>query len=136
MHWHAYQWTGAGAERANEAERRPTSPDFLTSPLPPMRTGDWLAKPASRVAGTYDDIAAAAGWLADQYLTVSGLLLHPDRIPLDDRINDARDLLPRGVDVQWGEWLLGGRFVSLGVICCPNRHVPHLCPIRRTGAAR
>src|SRR5690606_33422090 len=32
MHWHAYQWTGAGADRENEAERRPGSPDFPTLP--------------------------------------------------------------------------------------------------------
>ncbi|NUW32447.1 hypothetical protein HTZ77_13550 [Nonomuraea sp. SMC257] len=45
----------------------------------------------------------------------------------------AADALARGVDVQWGEWLQGGRFVSLGLICCcPNRHVMHRCP---TGAS-
>ncbi|MEV3979799.1 hypothetical protein [Nonomuraea sp. NPDC049758] len=31
MHWHAYLWTGNGAERGREAERRPGSPDFPTS---------------------------------------------------------------------------------------------------------
>ncbi|MFI7112875.1 hypothetical protein ACIBK9_41645 [Nonomuraea sp. NPDC050227] len=54
MHWHAYLWTGNGAERGREAERRPGSPDFPTSPLPPMRTGDWLAKQAARVAATFE----------------------------------------------------------------------------------
>ncbi|MER6583962.1 hypothetical protein [Nonomuraea sp. NPDC001023] len=130
MHWHAYQWTGSGVERGDEAGRRPSSPDFPTSPLPPMRTGDWLAKPSARVAGTFDDVTAAVKWLADQYHVVSGLLLHPDRVPLDDRLGTARDAISRGVDVQWGEWLHGGRFATVGMICCPNRHVPHPCPTR------
>lgn len=40
MHWHAYLWTGNGAERGREAE----PPGFATSPLPPMRTGDVLPR--------------------------------------------------------------------------------------------
>ncbi|SET47576.1 hypothetical protein [Nonomuraea wenchangensis] len=130
MHWHAYRWTGNGADRGNEGERRPSSPDFPGSHLPPMRTGDWLAKPASRIADTFHGAEDAVGWLAGEYGKVGAALLCGDRIPLEDRLADARDLLPRGVDVQWGEWMQGGRFVTLGVICCPNRHVPHPCPLR------
>lgn len=131
MHWHAYQWTGAGADRADEAGRRTSSPGFATSPLPPMRTGDWLAKPASHVAATFEDVEAAARWLAAEYAKAVPALLTPDRVPLAERLGTARDLLARGVDVQWGEWLQGGRFVTLGVVCCPNLHVPHPCPLRR-----
>ncbi|MET7339676.1 hypothetical protein [Nonomuraea sp. NPDC005650] len=132
MHWHAYQWTGNGADRANEAERRPASPDFPTSLLPPMRTGDWLAKPASRIAATFHEVSEAAEWLAAEYGKVCGALLLPEGIPLEDRLGYACDALPRGVDVQWGEWLQGARFAGIGVICCPNRHVTHPCPIRRS----
>ncbi|MGI5283553.1 hypothetical protein ACQEVF_09500 [Nonomuraea polychroma] len=135
MHWHAYQWTGNGADRTNEAERRPTSPDFPTSPLPPMRTGDWLAKPASRIAATFEDVSEAAGWLAAEYGKVGGALLLPERIPLESRLEYALDALPRGVDVQWGEWLQGARFATIGMICCPNRHLAHPCPVRRSVAA-
>jgi hypothetical protein len=131
MHWHAYQWTGPGTERGNEAERRTTSTDFLSSPVPPMRTGDWLAKPAARVARTFEDALQAAAWMAAEYAKVRGALLLPERVPLEDRLETVADLLPRGVDVQWGEWLQGGRFVTIGVICCPNRHVSHPCPVRR-----
>ncbi|MGI5284152.1 hypothetical protein ACQEVF_12525 [Nonomuraea polychroma] len=131
MHWHAYQWTGAGVERENEAERRPDSPDFRASALPPMRTGDWLAKPASRIAASFDDVEAAIGWLTAAYGEIRDVLHTPDRVPLEDRLGAARDLLRRGVDVQWGEWLQGGRFATIGMICCPNRQVPHPCPIRR-----
>ncbi|MFI6706608.1 hypothetical protein ACIBF7_09270 [Nonomuraea sp. NPDC050478] len=130
MHWHAYQWTGPGTERANEADRRPTSPEFLTSLLPPMRTGDWLLKHRSRMAATFEEVAAAVVWMADEYAKARTALLPPEQIPVNERLDTARDLLPRGVDVQWGEWLHGGRFVTIGVICCPNRHAPHPCPAR------
>ncbi|MFI7613820.1 hypothetical protein ACIBP6_21580 [Nonomuraea terrae] len=131
MHWHAYRWAGAGADRDDEEERRPSSPEFRASALPPMRTGDWLAKPASRIAAGFDDVDEAVAWLAAEYGKVRGVLLHPEGVPLDERLANARDLLPRGVDVQWGEWLRGGRFVTIGVICCPNRHAAHPCPTGR-----
>ena len=87
MHWHAYRWTGAGAERGDDAVRRPDSPDFRTSPLPPMLTGDWLAKPASRIAASFDDAEAAVSWLAAAYGEIRGLLPVPaaDPVPLPDR---------------------------------------------------
>lgn len=131
MHWHAYLWNGAGSDRANEAERRPSSPDFVTSAVPPMRTGDWLAKPASRVTATFDEVEQATRWMANEYARTRNLLQPPEGVPLEDRLAIALDLLPRGVDVQWGEWLQGGRFITISAICCPNRHVPHPCPIRR-----
>ncbi|WP_043613908.1 hypothetical protein [Nonomuraea candida] len=131
MHWHAYQWTGPGAERGEEAGRRPSSPDFPSSLLPPMRTGDWLAKPASRIAATFDEPGRAAGWMAAEYAKARDALLRPEGVPLEERVETAADLLARGVDAQWGEWLQGGRFATIGVVCCPNRHVTHPCPIRR-----
>ncbi|RSM95596.1 hypothetical protein DMB42_49520 [Nonomuraea sp. WAC 01424] len=131
MHWHAYLWTGAGTDRASEAERRPSSPDFATSPLPPMRTGDWLAKPAARVAATFEEAGQATTWMAAEYTKTRDQLHPPEELPLEGRLDSALDLLPRGVDVQWGEWLQSGRFLTIGVICCPNRHVTHPCPIRR-----
>ncbi|MGP4101113.1 hypothetical protein [Nonomuraea sp. KM90] len=134
MHWHAYRWTGTGAERGNEDERRPASPGFRASPLPPMRTGDWLAKPASRVAATFDDARQATEWMAGEYAKVGEALLLPEAVPIEERLRIALDLLTRGVDVQWGEWLEGGRFITIGVICCPNRQVRHPCPIRRPHA--
>ncbi|MEV4548742.1 hypothetical protein ACI2LC_11660 [Nonomuraea wenchangensis] len=135
MHWHAYQWTGNGADRGGESGRRPGSPGFPSSPLPPMRTGDWLVKPASRIAGSFDDVEDAACWLAHEYGKARVSLIRPERITLEERLAHARDALPRGVDVQWGEWLKAGRFVTLGMICCPNRHVSHPCPVRSRAAS-
>jgi len=131
MHWHAYTWVGSGEEREREDERRPGSPDFAGSLLPPMRTGDWLARPASRIRASFDDPGRAVEWLATQYAQIRGAFPRPDRVGLTARLDGAADALPRGVDVQWGEWLTGGRFATISVICCPNRHVTHPCPIRR-----
>ncbi|MEV3983594.1 hypothetical protein [Nonomuraea sp. NPDC049758] len=125
MHWHAYTWFGNGQDLKHEAERRPTSPDFPTSALPPMRTGDWLIKPRSRIAETFADAVKAGEWMAAAYAAQRP---DSDRIPVVERLVTSVDLLPRGVDVQWGEWLPGGRFITIGVICCPNRHVDHPCP--------
>ncbi|MGW4402839.1 hypothetical protein ACWEJ6_02355 [Nonomuraea sp. NPDC004702] len=112
MHWHAYLWTGNGAERGREAERRAGSPDFPTSPLPPMRTGDWLAKPAARVVATFEIPEPATKWLAAEYGKTRDQLQPPEGIPL------------------------GERLATIGVICCPNRHVSHSCPINRPHGRR
>ncbi|MEV4062654.1 hypothetical protein [Nonomuraea dietziae] len=132
LHWHCYTWTGHGPDLAREGERRPTSPDFLGSPLPPMRTGDWLAKPRTRISISTDDVAAATEWLRAQYEQAAPSFLHPDQeqlLGLASRLETARNLLPLGVDIQWGIWLTSGRFASMGAICCPNKHVPHPCPV-------
>lgn len=131
MHWHGYHWTGSGTDRGNEAERRPSSPDFRTSLLPPMRTGDWLVKPPNRIGQTCDSVGAAVEWLGGRYDAVRGTFLHGEGVPLTARLEAAADLLSRGVDVQWSEWLTGGRFVTIGMICCPNRHLTHPCPTGR-----
>ncbi|WP_219470364.1 hypothetical protein [Nonomuraea rhizosphaerae] len=131
MHWHAYTWLGNDDERGREDERRPGSAEFAGSHVPPMRTGDWLARPAARIRASFEDPARAVEWLEAQYGQIRGAFLHPDRIGPGARLEAAADALPRGVDVQWGEWLTGGRFAAISVICCPNRHVPHPCPIRR-----
>lgn len=94
-----------------------------------MRTGDWLAKPAARIAATFGEVEPAVAWLAEQYAVHEAAFPHPDGVGLDARLEMAADMLACGVDVQWGEWLSGGRFVTAGVVCCPNRHVAHPCPV-------
>jgi hypothetical protein len=71
--------------------------------------------------------------LADAYRQIRAELPLPG-VLLEERLEAALDLLPRGVDVRWGEWLRGGRFVTIGVVCCPNQHVP--CPMRRPASER
>ncbi len=57
MHPHCYFWTGVGDDRRNEAERGPPPPSgdpgpFLASPLPPMRTCEWLLNSSPATAST------------------------------------------------------------------------------------
>lgn len=87
MHWHAYTWLGHGPDLRHEAERRPNSPDFAVSLLPPMRTGDWLARPHSRITETFDDADKAAAWMADEYAAHRSII---DVIPLAHRGTTAR----------------------------------------------
>ncbi|GII77482.1 hypothetical protein Sru01_24640 [Sphaerisporangium rufum] len=132
MHLHCYRWTGRGADRARESERRPPHPAFPASPLPPMRTCDWLLKPRTRIDASPATVAEAVAWLTRRYRSAAESFLHPDgeaRIGLDLRLHLAEEHLAGGVDVQWGIWLRGGDFITAAVICCsPNRHAPHPCP--------
>ncbi|GII76657.1 hypothetical protein Sru01_16390 [Sphaerisporangium rufum] len=132
MHLHCYTWTGPGAERAREGERRPLHPGFMASPLPPMRTCDWLLKPRTRIAASPATVPDALTWLAARYRAAEPSFLHPGgeaRVGLDFRLELAEQHLADGVDVQWGIWLRGGNFTTPAVICCsPNRHADHPCP--------
>jgi hypothetical protein len=139
MHLHCYVWTGMGEDLRNEAERRVPPPpgdpaSFIASPLPPMRVCDWLLKPTRRIDATHSGTDGALDWLAERYRSAESSFLHPAdeaRIGLDFRLELAREALGGGVDVQWGFWLTGGRFLSCGVVCCsPNRQADHRCPAR------
>ncbi|MFI6499368.1 hypothetical protein [Nonomuraea typhae] len=131
-HFHAYLWTGIGEELRMEEERRPGTPEFASSPVPPTRTADWLARPRRQVAATFETPADAVTWLAHEYDLATRALLHPAdeaRIGREVRLANATALLKGGADVQWGFWLTGGRFTSVGVVCCPNRTAVHRCPL-------
>ncbi|WP_248961264.1 hypothetical protein [Sphaerisporangium perillae] len=134
MHFHAYSWTGPGEEQSREGERRPSHPEFRTSALPPMRTCDWLLKPAGRIDASPATVADALDWLAGRYRAAEPSFLDPAseaRIGLDFRLKGAEESLVHGVDVQWGIWLRAGRYVTLAVICCsPNLHADRACPVR------
>lgn len=139
MHLHCYSWTGVGDDRRNEAERRPPPPSgdpgpFLASPLPPMRTCDWLLKPRTRIDVSPRSVGEALEWLTTRYRAAEAQFLRPDdeaRIGLGLRLENAGESLNAGVDVQWGIWLRGGRFVTCAVVCCSqNRDADHRCPAR------
>ncbi len=132
MHFHCYTWTGQGEDLRREAERRPMDPAFQASALPPMRTCDWLLKPRTRIDSTAATVPDAVEWLMARYKTAEPHFLHPGgeaRVGLDFRLGIAQEHLTGGVDVQWGIWLQGGRFLTAGVVCCsPNRHADYACP--------
>jgi hypothetical protein len=98
------------------------------------RTGDWPAEPTPGDVATFGEVWLAVVWLAGVYGKVREELLLPG-VLLEERLEAALDLLPRGVDVRWGEWLQGGRFVTIGVVCCPNRHVLLPCLAYERAAA-
>ncbi|MGN9780611.1 hypothetical protein ACTMTF_04230 [Nonomuraea sp. ZG12] len=102
----------------------------MTSVLSPVRAGVRRAGPGSGMAATFGEVWLVVVWLAGAYGKIREELPLPG-VLLEERLEAALDLLPRGVDVRWGEWLHDGRFVTIGVACCPNRHVPHPCPMRR-----
>ncbi|MGW4637637.1 hypothetical protein ACWEN6_03870 [Sphaerisporangium sp. NPDC004334] len=137
MHFHCYSWTGIGDDQRREGERRPPLPPgdlaaFRASPLPPMRTCDWLLKPASMIDASPETVAEALTWLAERYRAAEPSFLHPAgeaHIGLDTRLANAEESLTGGVDVQWGIWLTAGRFLTLNITCCtPNRHASYACP--------
>jgi hypothetical protein len=140
VHFHCYTWMGIGDDRSVEDERRPNShaadPDwFLDSALPPMRTCDWLLKAERRIDASPATVEEALDWLATHYRTAQPSFLRPadeERIGLEFRLENARESLTHGVDVQWGFWLQAGRFTTCAVVCCsPNRHARYPCPLRR-----
>ncbi|MET8006886.1 hypothetical protein [Nonomuraea glycinis] len=106
----------------------------MASVLSPRRGGDWAARPGSRIVATFEEVWLAVVWLAGAYGRIRAELPLPV-VLLEERLEAALDLLPRGVDVRWGEWLHGGRFVTIGVACCPNRHVPLSCLAYERAAA-
>ncbi|MEU3163054.1 hypothetical protein [Streptosporangium sp. NPDC006930] len=132
-HFHGYTWTGQAAPYLNgEGIRRPFHPEFRSSPLPPMRLCDWLLKPRNRIVISFDQANDAATWLVDQYDIACPSFHLPDqeaKIGRAHRHLGATEVLPGGTDIQWGFHLKGERFVSIGVICCPNKHAPdYKCP--------
>jgi hypothetical protein len=135
MHWHAYQWVGVRVDRGDEVVRRSLSPGSVASVLSPRWGGAWSAGPGSRTAATFGEVWLAVVWLAGAYGRIRAELPLPG-VLLEERLEAALDLLPRGVDVRWREWLHGGRFVTIGVTCCPNRQVPRPCPMRRPSSER
>ena len=129
-HYHAYTWRGDGRDLQREGERRPGHPKFPSSPLPPMRTCDWLLKPASRIAETFYDGESAIRWLANQYQELADEMSPLDGVGLSFRLTNAKNSLAGGMNVQWGFYLRGAMYASVGLVRCPNLHPPaHPCPL-------
>ncbi|MFG3350920.1 hypothetical protein [Streptomyces sp. NPDC048001] len=158
-------WTGSPDSYHREGDRRPPPPstpappmsgddtagirilrryrevtaDFPASRLPPMMTGQWLMK-ANQASPrrTWDEAPAALDWLVEQYLANPPVEREDGRrayASLDAKRRYALDALPVGVDVSWVYYNHSGSIVSVGLVCCPNRHHPGLpCPLGRLGS--
>ena len=138
MHFHAYSYRGSGEaiKSFDSGARSPGGPDFASSVVPPEATNAWLAKPTRMLRGTFDDPAGAVEWLRAQHAEVEPSIWHKElntQAPsVDTMAETAADTLARGNDVVWAWWLIGGNFVDLTVVCCPNRDGDHRCPQGRT----
>lgn len=134
-HWHGYAWTGSTSAYHRESDRRPGTPAFILSTLPPMMTGHWLMRPAAtRRQYTWTDPKQALDWLTRGYQEYPPLTRTDGGqayVPLTSKLETASDLIPRGVDVTWCYWTTRvGYLASLSVVSCPNRHHPEIrCPL-------
>lgn len=153
-HWHGYGWTGTPVNYAREGNRRPPYPvppppeakeeekvryrdaanEFLTSNLPPLMTGHWLLKRNQSAADcTWTNADVALAWLTKRYQESPPFEREDGKVAycaLDQKLEYAADVLPRGVDVSWVHYTRSQSMVSLSVVCCPNHFHPDIpCPL-------
>ncbi|MFJ6568683.1 hypothetical protein ACIQNU_14755 [Streptomyces sp. NPDC091292] len=154
MHYHGYLWTGPKQRFDDEALRRPPHPDppppygrpeliqrykevmaeFPLVDLPPLETAYWLIKSRNLVRGTWPEPKEAAAWLGERMTEYA-----PRFQSAADRdvtgpavlIDCAAERLGWGGDVSHGWYLERPVFLSLALVCCPNRIRAELpCPLR------
>ncbi|MFF2852907.1 hypothetical protein ACFVT5_42475 [Streptomyces sp. NPDC058001] len=154
MHHHGYLWTGPKQRYDNEALRRPPHPEppppgsspelirryrevateFPTTDLPPLETAYWLIKPKSLVRGTWEEPKEAAAWLGKrlaEYAPRFASHTQRDTTYLATLVNSSAEHLESGTDVSLGFYLERPAYLSLALVCCPNRARPELpCPLR------
>lgn len=153
-------WTGSSAVYGREGGRRPPHPngppsvlnpedkkqqevldryreaaaEFQTGNVPPTMTGHWLMKKSQVSAErTWADLGIALAWLTKKYeenppcVRAGGLQAYSS---LDNKLEYATDVLPRGVDVTWLYYTAAKTLISFSVVCCPNRfHTDLPCPL-------
>lgn len=153
-------WIGSSADYAKEGGRRPAHPngppsvldpedkkqqavlnryreaaaEFQTGNVPPTMTGHWLMKKSQVSADrTWIDLGVALAWLTKKYkenppfVRADGLEAYSS---LDNKLEYATDVLPRGVDVSWVYYTSSKSLISFSVVCCPNRFHPDIsCPL-------
>ncbi|MER5439701.1 hypothetical protein [Streptomyces sp. NPDC002790] len=113
---------------------REAAAEFTTGNLPPTMTGWWLTKTNQVSADrTWADMGIAIAWLTKQYeanppfVRTDGLQAYSS---LEDKLEYATDVLPRGVDVSWVYYLASKSLIAFSVVCCPNRFHPNIpCPL-------
>ncbi|MBB5935127.1 hypothetical protein FHS42_002177 [Streptomyces zagrosensis] len=102
--------------------------------LPPLETAYWLIKPRSLVKGTWEESKEAAAWVGErlaEYAPRFGSEADRDSSRLAVVVNSTAERLSWGSDVSHGFYLERPAFLSLAVVCCPNRVKPELaCPLR------
>ncbi|MGW1225402.1 hypothetical protein [Streptomyces sp. NPDC001478] len=113
---------------------REAAAEFQTGNVPPTMTGHWLMKKGQVSADrTWTDLGIALAWLTKKYeesppyVRADGLVAYAS---LENKLEYATDVLPRGVDVTWVHYTAAKILISFSVVCCPNRFHPDLpCPL-------
>ncbi|MET4923262.1 hypothetical protein P3L51_13010 [Streptomyces sp. PSRA5] len=154
MHHHGYLWTGCKRRFDDEALRRPphadppqadgkpeliqrhreVSAEFPIVDLPPLETAYWLIKPRELVRGTWEEPQEAAAWLGERLAVYAPRFASEadrDGAFLTVLANSAAERLRWGGDLSLGFYLERPAFLSLALVCCPNRVLPEpACPLR------
>jgi hypothetical protein len=113
---------------------REAAAEFQTGNVPPTMTGHWLMKKTQVSADrTWADLGIALAWLTKEYeenppfIRADGLQAYSS---LENKLEYATDVLPRGVDVSWVYYTPSKNLISFSVVCCPNRFHPDIpCPL-------
>jgi hypothetical protein len=131
LHWHSYTWTGHGSDLGKGVERRAIGgPAFQSSTIPPEITAEWLLRPRTIIAHTFDTPEPAAQWIAQQYQDKPP---EQQQFTLEQNRTAALTKLNQGADFIVGHYLPRTQSAfHAAVICCPNRLRPDIpCPERR-----
>ncbi|MFI6723684.1 hypothetical protein [Streptomyces atratus] len=109
---------------------REAAAEFQTGSVPPLMTGHWLLKQNQSTADrTWTDAGIALAWLTKRYEENPPFEREDGRqayCSLEDKLEYASDVLPRGVDVSWVHYTKSKSLLSLSVVCCPNRFHPEV----------
>lgn len=116
---------------------REAAHEFQTSNLPPLMTGHWLLKATQSAADrTWTNVDVALAWLTKRYREAPPFERGDGEAAsctLDNKLEYAADVLPRGVDVSWVHYVASQNIVSLSVVCCPSHFHPEIsCPLPPT----
>lgn len=108
--------------------------EFPVVDLPPLETAYWLIKPRKLVRGTWEEPKEAAAWLGErlaEYAPRFASETDRDSMRLAVLVNSTAEQLCWGRDSSHGFYLERPAFLSLALVCCPNRVMPELaCPLR------
>ncbi|MFD7899230.1 hypothetical protein [Streptomyces sp. NPDC059743] len=125
QHIHGYSWLGEKSSFDKESERRPESPAFAHSELPPIQTGNWLLKPVALIRGTWEEPKEAGEWLGrqlDEFAPRFAFDRERDAERLGQLVRAAVERVGWGGDVSYGHYLRGSVFHSLALVTCrPSR---------------
>ncbi|WP_157252444.1 hypothetical protein [Nonomuraea typhae] len=131
-HFHGYTWTGPSAlPRHPETPRHPGDDGFTTCPAPPAVIGDWLLKEPGLIADNCPTATQAATWMTEVWLKHQALALCPDWVDVNRRVHIATGTLRARLDARWEDYLHDGRFLHIAAVACPQRILPHPCPLER-----